>query len=68
METINEVKMLAAKRGITLTYLAKYMPEHSNRKYNIDTLSKKLRSDMLRYSEMKLIVEALNMRIEIIDN
>ena len=59
--------MLAAKKGITITALAKYLTEHSDRKYNIDTLSKKLRSDMLRYSEMKLILEALDMEILIVD-
>ena len=67
MDNINEVKMLAAKRGVTLTYLAKYLSEHSGKKYSLDTFSKKLRSNMLRYSEMKLIADALDMEIIIID-
>lgn len=67
MDTINEVKMLAAKKGVTLTYLAKYLSEHSDKEYNLDALSKKLRSNRIRYSEMKLIVEALEMEIQIVD-
>jgi len=67
MNAINEVKMLAAKKGLTLTYLAKYLTEHSERKYSIDTLSKKLRANMIRYAEMKLIAEALGMELVFID-
>ncbi len=59
MNAINEVKMMAAKKGVTLTYLAKYLSEHSGKKYSLDILSKKLRSNMIRYSEMKLIAQAL---------
>lgn len=67
MKIINEVKMLAAKQGKTLTYIAKYLDEHSNKNYNIDSLSKKLRSETLKYTEMKLIAEALNLEIEFKD-
>ncbi|MBR3890366.1 hypothetical protein IKJ53_07610 [bacterium] len=63
MNAINEVKMLVAKKGLTLTYLAEYLSEHSERKYSLDTLSKKLRGNTIRYSEMKLIAEALDMEI-----
>lgn len=63
MNAINEVKMLSAKKGLTLTYLAKYMSEHSDKKYNLDSLSKKLRTNTIRYSEMKLIADALDMEI-----
>lgn len=59
MNAINEVKMMAAKKGVTLTYLAKYLSEHTDRKYSLDILSKKLRSNMIRYSEMKIIAQAL---------
>jgi len=63
MNTINEIKMLVAQKGLTLTYLAKYLTEHSNKEYNIDKLSKKLRANTIRYSEMKLIAEALDMEL-----
>ena len=67
MNAINEVKMLIAKRGVTLTYLAKYLSEHSDKQYTLDSLSKKLRANTIRYSEMKLIAEALDMEIRILD-
>lgn len=63
MEIRNEVKMLLAKKGLTLTYLAKYLTEKTGRKYSLDTLSKKLKANMIRYSEMKIIAEALNMEL-----
>ena len=67
MNAINEVKMLIAKRGVTLTYLAKYLSEHSDKQYTLDSLSKKLRANTIRYAEMKLIAEALDMEICIKD-
>lgn len=63
MNAINEVKMLVAKKGLTLTFLAKYLSEHSDKTYSLDTLSKKLRANTIRYSEMKLIAEALDMEL-----
>ncbi|MBQ4646005.1 MAG: hypothetical protein IJB79_01520 [Candidatus Gastranaerophilales bacterium] len=63
MNTINEVKMLVAQKGTTLTYLAEYLSNNSDKKYSLDTLSKKLRANTIRYTEMKLIAQALNMEI-----
>lgn len=67
MKAINEVKMLVAQKGLTLTYLAEYLSQHSDKKYTIDTLSKKLRGNTIRYSEMKLIANALNMELTFIN-
>lgn len=67
MKAINEVKMLIAQKGLTLTYLAKYLTEHSPKKYTIDALSKKLRANTIKYSEMKLIAEALDMQLLFVD-
>ena len=63
MNAINEVKSLTAQTGTTLTYLAQYLTEHSNKEYSLDGLSKKLRANTIRYSEMKLIAEALDMEL-----
>ena len=67
MNAINEVKMLAAKKGITITQLAEYLTKNTNKKYSLDTLSKKLRANTIRYSEMKIIAEALDMELIIQD-
>ena len=63
MNAINEVKTIKEKKGLTLTYLAKYLSEHSGRHCSINNLSNKLRSNTIRYSEMKLIAEALEMEL-----
>ena len=60
MNTINEVKMLAAKKGLTLTYIAKYLSKQLGKEITLDNLSKKLRYDTIRYSDMKIIAQALN--------
>ena len=67
MNAINEVKMLVAKKGKTLTYLAKFLSENTDKTYTLDGLSKKLRSNTIRYSEMKLIAKALNMELDFIE-
>ncbi len=67
MNAINEVKMLVAKRGITLTLLAERLAKISGKKYSIDLLSKKLRGNTIRYSEMKMIAEALDMELLFVD-
>ena len=48
---------------MTLTYLAKYLSEKTGKYYSLDNLSKKLRSNRIRYAEIKLIAEALEMEI-----
>lgn len=63
MNAINEVKSLTAQKSTTLTYLAQYLTEHSEKEYSLDGLSKKLRANTIRYSEMKLIAEALDMEL-----
>ena len=67
MNAINEVKMLIAQKGVTLTYLAEYLTKHTSKKYSLDTLSKNLRANTIRDSEMKIIAEALNMELIIQD-
>lgn len=61
MNAINEVKMLVAKKGLTLTYLAKYLSTQMGKEYSLDNLSKKLRKNTIKYAEMKLIAQALDM-------
>ena len=67
MNAINEVKILVAKKGITLTLLAERLAKISGKKYSIDLLSKKLRGNTIRYSEMKMIAEALDMELTFVD-
>ncbi len=63
MKTINEIKMLTAKKGITLTRLAEYLSEKLQKKITVDNLSKKLRGNTIRYSHMKILAEAMDMEL-----
>ena len=56
--------MLMSKR-MTLTELAKRMTDLSDKNYSQSLLSHKLKSESLRYSEMKLICKILGYRIYI---
>ena len=66
-EVQNEVKKLAAKRGVTLTYIADCLTKYYGTKYTLNSLSKKLRANTIRYSEMKIIADILKMEIVIKD-
>lgn len=68
MRTINEVKSLAAQKGTTLTGIAEFLSERTNKKYSINNLSNKLRADTIRYSEMKIIAETLGMKLVFVDD
>ncbi len=67
MDAINEIKMLAAQKGVTLTYIANYLTEYYKKPYSVHNLSNKLRANTIRYTEMKLIAEALGMELKFID-
>lgn len=59
--------MFAAQKGVTLTYLASYLSEHYKKPYSVHNLSNKLRANTIKYSEMKLIAEALGMELKFMD-
>ena len=59
METIYEIKSLAKEKRVTLTYIAKQLSIILNKNYTVDNLSQKLRTNRIRYSEIKLILGIL---------
>ncbi len=67
MEIINEIKSLAAEKGITLKYIAEQLSIILNKNYSADNLSQKLRTNRIRYSEIKLILDILGKEIVIKD-
>lgn len=67
MNLSNEVKMLAARKGKTLTYIANYLKEHSDKNFTLQSFSRSIHKETLKYTEMKLIAEALNLEIEFKD-
>ena len=67
MEIINEIKSLAAEKGITLKYIAEKLSVILNKNYSADNLSQKLRTNRIRYSEIKLILDILDKEFVIKD-
>lgn len=67
MKCINEIKSLAAKKGLTLTYIAKELSRRLNKDYTLNNLSGKLRKETIKYSEIKIIAEILGYNIEFIE-
>ena len=67
MEIINEIKSLAAEKGVTLKYIAEQLSITLNKNYSADNLSQKLRTNRIRYSEIKLILDILGKEIVIRD-
>jgi len=67
MEIINEIKSLAAEKGITLKYIAEQLSIILNKNYSADNLSQKLRTNRIRHSEMKIILDILGKKFVIKD-
>ena len=64
---INEIKILAMERDLTLTQVASLLSEKLNKKYSLNNLSQKLRKETIPYREIKLIAEILDYDIRFID-
>ena len=66
MSIKDEIKILLANEGLTLTDLAMILSRTSGKKYTVKTLSQKLCRNTLRYNEFKLITDTLGYKIEVI--
>ena len=64
---INEIKILAMERDLTLTQVASLLSEKLNKKYSLNNLSQKFRKETIPYREIKLIAEILDYDIRFID-
>ena len=67
MEIIYEIRSLAKEINVTLTYIAEQLSIILNKNYTVDNLSQKLRTNRIRYSEIKLILDILGKEIVIKD-
>ena len=65
MEIIYEIRSLAKEKKVTLTYIAEQLSIILNKNYTVDNLSQKLRTNRIRYSEIKLILDILDKEIVI---
>ncbi len=65
MDIRDEVKIMLTSKRMSMTELARQMTELSGKHYSQSLISHKLKSESLRYSEMKLICKILGYRIYI---
>lgn len=65
MNIREEVRIMLFSKRMTMTELARRMTELSGKHYSQSLISHKLKSESLRYSEMKLICKILGYRIYI---
>lgn len=65
MNVREDVKIMLTSKCMTITELARKMTELSGKNYSQSLLSHKLKSESLRYSEMKMICKILGYRIYI---
>ena len=64
MSVKEDVKMLLAKEGKTMTWLATEMSKISSKKYSMKSISDKLARRTLQYEEFSLILKILNYKAE----
>ncbi len=65
MNMRNEIKKLAAGKGVTLSYLAACLSKKLNKPYSIQNLSRKLKDNSIRANELILILSELGYEITI---
>lgn len=65
MNIREEVRIMLFSKRMTMTELARRMTELSGKRYSQSLISHKLKSESLRYTEMKLICKILGYRIYI---
>ena len=65
MNIREEVRIMLFSKRMTMTELARRLTELSGKHYSQSLISHKLKSESLRYSEMKLICKILGYRIYI---
>lgn len=64
MTVKQEVKVMLARRGLTMKKLIEMLNEKHNRKDSIQNLSNKLNNNTIKYREVEEIAEILNFKIE----
>ncbi len=64
MSVKEEVKMLLAKEGMTMTRLAQEITQRTGQKWTMKTISDKLARKTMKYEEFRLILEILGYNIK----
>ncbi len=63
MDIVTDVKILLAKKRMTMSQLAAELGVRLKKHYALSNLSQKLYNNTLKYSEMKIIAEILGCEV-----
>lgn len=58
-----QIKSLIALKGMTLTQLADFLTKKTDKKYTLDSLSKKLNRGAIPYNEVMMIADLLGFKV-----
>ena len=67
MSSTEIIRVFLAKRYMTITQLATLLSAQTGRNYTRQSLSKKLSRNSLKFSEVEIIGQILNFKIDIVD-
>lgn len=63
MSVRKSIKMLLIQENMTLTELAKIASEVTGSKYTVDSLSRKLQNETMKYNEAEMLINSIGYKI-----
>jgi len=67
MPAKEEIKVMLARKNLSMRKLIEIINEHYNRKDTVQNLSNKLNRDSIKYKEVEEIADVLGFRIDFTD-
>lgn len=64
MSVRTSIKTLLLKENMTLTELAKMVSEATQKPYTVDSLSRKLQNETMKYNEAEMLIQTLGYHIK----
>ena len=64
MSVRTSIRTLLLKENLTLTELAKMASESTNKSYTVDSLSRKLQNETMKYNEAEMLINILGYNIK----
>lgn len=64
MSVRTSIKTLLLQENMTLTELARTASEATGRQYTVDSLSRKLQNETMKYNEAEMLIKALGYNIK----
>lgn len=64
MSVRTSIKMLLLQENMTLTELARIASEFTGRQYTVDSLSRKLQNETMKYNEAEMLINSIGYKIK----